>query len=259
MSFNLNKNEESASNAGSSKSSTSKFDLSKGDNPSGVDIEKSNKSKTWLFVLLGVIVLGAGGWYFLTNSSSEKGTENSVVSTSPIDSNTASIPSNDQNKATGPTTVDSTGVNKPENTDASNNTATPNSNSVTKPDNNTNSGSAAAISSASLNNRAPATFVKGSNSISSIDKSLVKDIISFLEKNPNSLITVNGYASSEGELAVNQKISQSRAEAFKRYLISKGIADNRIVSTGKGIDNPIGSNDTEEGRIKNRRVEISIQ
>ena len=250
MAFNLNKNEESKS--------SSKFDLSKSDAPAPNSDEKPSRSKTWIFVLLGAIVLGVGAWYFLSNSSSKSNNEN-VVSTPANDSNTTSTASNDQNEAKIASPVDTTVANIPENTNASNSTTTPKSNTVSKTDNNTNAGSAATISSSSLNNRAPATFRKGSNSISNIDKSLVKDIISFLEKNPNSLITVNGYASSEGELAINQKISQSRADAFKRYLISKGIADNRIVSTGKGIDNPIGSNDTEEGRIKNRRVEISLQ
>jgi len=250
MAFNLNKNEESKS--------SSKFDLGKSPAPTIISDEKQSKSKAWLFVLLGAIVLGGGAWYFLSNSSSKSNNENVVASTPANDSNTTSTPSNNQNEATIVTPVDTTVVNKSENTNASNN-AIPNSNTVSKPDNTSNAGSAATISSSSLNNRAPATFGKGSNSISNIDKSLVKDIISFLEKNPNSSITVNGYASSEGELAVNQRISQTRADAFKRYLISKGIADNRIVSTGKGIDNPIGSNDTEEGRIKNRRVEISLQ
>lgn len=252
MAFDLNKNEES--------NSSSKFDLSKSDAQSVNSDEKQGKSKTWLFVLLGILVLGAGAWYFLSNSNSEGNSENVAEATTVIDSNTTNVPSNSKNEVTTVTSpVDTSVVNTPENTVASNNVATPNNNTETKPINNTNTGTASSISTTSLNNRAPALFDKGSTSISNIDQSLVKDILLYLEKNPNSLVTVNGYASSEGELAVNQKISQSRAEAFKRYLVSKGVAVNRIVAYGKGIDNPIANNDTEEGRIKNRRVEISLQ
>lgn len=251
MAFDLNKNEESKP--------SSKFDLSKSDAASANPDEKPSKSKARLLVLLGAIVLGGGAWYFLSNSSSKSNNENVVASTASNDSSTTSTQSKNQNDAVIAPPVDTTVVNSPENTSASNNKTTPNSNTVSNPDNNNNAGSAVTTSSSSLNNRAPATFGKGSNSISNIDKSLVKDIVSFMEKNPNSSITVNGYASSEGELIVNQKISQSRADAFKRYLISKGIVASRIVSTGKGIDNPIGSNDTEEGRKKNRRVEITLQ
>lgn len=87
----------------------------------------------------------------------------------------------------------------------------------------------------------------------------MSEVISFLEKNPTAVITVNGYASSEGEPAFNQRISQLRADAFKSYLVSKGVDASRINANGKGIDNPVSSNDTENGRIKNRRVEILFQ
>jgi outer membrane protein OmpA-like peptidoglycan-associated protein len=104
-----------------------------------------------------------------------------------------------------------------------------------------------------------ASFQKGSVDAYMIDKSVVDDIIKFLKANPDAVITLNGYSSSEGPIKVNQQISQARADVFKTYLVSKGISENKILATGKGIENPLASNETEQGRGKNRRVEILLQ
>ncbi|WP_296150213.1 OmpA family protein [uncultured Flavobacterium sp.] len=109
-----------------------------------------------------------------------------------------------------------------------------------------------------LENKIPASFEKGSSEIVAVDEVVIKQISDYLEANPSSSIIVNGYASSEGELSVNNKISQDRANALKKHLVEKGIAANRITAIGKGIKNPISTNDTEEGRQKNRRVEINL-
>ena len=234
MAFNLNKNE--ATN------SSTKFDLSKSSSTTGVSTEQGkSKSKTWLFALLGLLVTGITAWYFFSRSNDTPKNEKNVAAAATI-----SDSAGNQNKATA-TPVDTIGNVK---TETESHSTTP----VTS-----DTASAKAGNNTSISNMVPATFAKGSNSISSLDAAVVKDIITFLEKNPGSVITVNGYASSEGTLAINQTISQSRADAFKRYLVSKGIASNRINATGKGIGNPVSPNDTEEGRIKNRRVEISLQ
>jgi len=77
-----------------------------------------------------------------------------------------------------------------------------------------------------------------------------------LKTNKQVIIHVLGYASSEGRQQINQQISQARADAYKRLLVQKGIPENNINAQGKGIDNPIASNDTDAGRRKNRRVEV---
>lgn len=286
MAFNLNKNDESSSKVDLSKksNSTSKFDLSKNDSSVVANEEKSAKSKMWLFALIGLLIIGGGIWYFTSNSNSKNATTNDSTVPSAVSANTSSTPSTGQSEVT-PKANDTSASAKPENNTASNTTTTPSantsnnapstsnnetvganankvsaSNTASKPTNNSsNANSTANISKANLNNKIPASFDKASASVSNVDNSLVENIISFLEKNPNSKIAVDGYASSEGDLTLNQQLSQSRADAFKTYLISKGGSENRIVATGKGIDNPIASNDTEEGRQKNRRVEISIQ
>ena len=111
----------------------------------------------------------------------------------------------------------------------------------------------------SISNQMPATFNTGSAILISINKTVVNDIIKQLKANPSAVLTVNGYASSEGDKAINESLSQKRAEAFRNYLNSKGISKERINAIGKGIENPIASNETENGRRKNRRVETQLQ
>jgi OOP family OmpA-OmpF porin len=68
---------------------------------------------------------------------------------------------------------------------------------------------------------------------------------------------VKGYASSEGTAAYNMKLSKDRANSVKTYLVNSGVNASAVSTKGLGEANPIASNDTEEGRIQNRRVETS--
>ena len=68
-------------------------------------------------------------------------------------------------------------------------------------------------------------------------------------------VTLNGYASSEGTAAYNMKLSKDRANSVKTYLVNSGVNSSQVVAKGNGEANPVASNDTEEGRIQNRRVE----
>lgn len=70
-------------------------------------------------------------------------------------------------------------------------------------------------------------------------------------------ITAKGYASSEGTAAYNLKLSKDRANSVKTYLVNSGVNSSQVTARGFGEANPIASNDTEEGRIQNRRVESS--
>ncbi|AQS51028.1 outer membrane protein OmpA [Paenalcaligenes hominis] len=72
-----------------------------------------------------------------------------------------------------------------------------------------------------------------------------------------TLIAV-GHTDSTGPEAYNQKLSERRANSVKEYLVSKGIAADRIYTEGKGELDPIATNATREGRAQNRRVEIEI-
>jgi OOP family OmpA-OmpF porin len=71
-------------------------------------------------------------------------------------------------------------------------------------------------------------------------------------------VSIEGHASGEGEAQHNLALSKARAEAVRAFLVKKGISADRLASAGFGETKPIASNDTEEGREKNRRVEFRI-
>lgn len=72
------------------------------------------------------------------------------------------------------------------------------------------------------------------------------------------VIIAVGHTDSDGSDAYNQKLSVSRAEAVKAYLVSKGVERNRVYTEGKGEKQPVADNKTKEGKAKNRRVEIEV-
>ena len=71
-------------------------------------------------------------------------------------------------------------------------------------------------------------------------------------------INVYGHTDNIGSAAANKKVSEQRANTVANYLNGKGIAKDRLVAEGLSYDFPVASNDTEEGRAQNRRVEIYI-
>nr|WP_121274010.1 OmpA family protein [Pedobacter schmidteae] len=83
------------------------------------------------------------------------------------------------------------------------------------------------------------------------------DKLSSVLRENGGKVTVNGYASSEGTAAYNLKLSKDRANSVKTYLVNSGVNSSQVVTKGNGEANPIASNDTEEGRIQNRRVETA--
>jgi len=80
----------------------------------------------------------------------------------------------------------------------------------------------------------------------------------FLTRYPERTARIEGYTDSVGAQAYNQDLSQRRADAVKSYLVAQGIAADRLVSTGKGMSNPVADNATADGRQQNRRVEVVI-
>lgn len=81
-----------------------------------------------------------------------------------------------------------------------------------------------------------------------------------LAKNPEVVANIDGYTDSKGSLASNIQISQRRADAIKNYLALRHyIPLDRMVSAGHGPEKPLASNETDAGRQKNRRVEITLR
>ena len=71
-------------------------------------------------------------------------------------------------------------------------------------------------------------------------------------------IEIDGHTDNVGDENDNMVLSEQRAESVRDYLVSKGLDDSKVVTTGMGATMPIASNDTEEGRAKNRRVQVLV-
>lgn len=79
-----------------------------------------------------------------------------------------------------------------------------------------------------------------------------------LQNDPDSTFVVEGHTDSQGKAALNQTLSENRARAVRDYLVSHGVASDRITSQGYGSTRPVADNSSAEGRANNRRVEIVI-
>ncbi len=83
-------------------------------------------------------------------------------------------------------------------------------------------------------------------------------VYDLLVKNPTLKIELSGHTDDRGSDEYNMKLSQKRAESAMKYLVSKGISQDRIVAVGYGETKPIVPNDSEENRQLNRRVELKV-
>jgi OOP family OmpA-OmpF porin len=103
-------------------------------------------------------------------------------------------------------------------------------------------------------------FERAKADIKEVSFDLLKEIGQVIKDNPHiKRIRIEGHASSDGDDNFNMRLSDDRAKAVKKHLIEKeGIANDMLVAKGFGETKPIADNETEEGRIKNRRVEFNI-
>jgi len=89
------------------------------------------------------------------------------------------------------------------------------------------------------------------------DKELI-NVINFMKLNPNIRIEIQGHTDNYGGLLYNELLSQRRAEKVKQIMVDAGIESQRIRTIGYGETKPIATNDTDEGRQQNRRVEFLL-
>ena len=101
-------------------------------------------------------------------------------------------------------------------------------------------------------------FDTGKSTIQSESQEVLDNIVSILNEYPNAKFTIDGHTDSIGSASSNQKLSEERAYAVMNYLIDNGVATSRLSSNGYGEDRPIASNNSNEGRRTNRRVEINL-
>ncbi|MFM5949697.1 MAG: OmpA family protein [Novosphingobium sp.] len=102
------------------------------------------------------------------------------------------------------------------------------------------------------------TFDVGSATLKPAFRDTLDKVAQSLIQYPNSLVDVYGHTDSTGSDAFNQTLSENRARTVMNYLISRGVPAARLRSQGFGETMPVDTNDTAEGRAKNRRVEIKI-
>jgi len=99
-------------------------------------------------------------------------------------------------------------------------------------------------------------FDTGKSTIKSESKAIIEQIVQMLKANPEVKISVEGHTDSVGSPQSNMKLSDDRAKAVVTAIVAQGIDAPRLSSVGHGQDKPIADNKTEEGRAKNRRVEL---
>ena len=101
-------------------------------------------------------------------------------------------------------------------------------------------------------------FDLNSDKVSGDSENILSQAVKVLKENPTIKVSIEGHTCSLGSEEYNLKLSQERALAVKTYLVSQGIANKRMETLGKGEKFPIASNETIEGRNKNRRIEFIV-
>lgn len=99
-------------------------------------------------------------------------------------------------------------------------------------------------------------FETGKADIKPESKPIIAQIVAMLKQNPDLKVSIEGHTDNVGSDKSNQILSETRAKSVMNALIADGIDKSRLSSKGWGATKPVGDNSTEDGRYKNRRVEI---
>lgn len=102
------------------------------------------------------------------------------------------------------------------------------------------------------------SFAVGSADIQPDFAPVLDQFATSLRGNPNATVHIVGHTDSTGSDAVNNPLSLNRAASTRDYLVSRGVDASRITIEGRGAHQPVASNDTPQGRARNRRVEIFV-
>ncbi len=101
-------------------------------------------------------------------------------------------------------------------------------------------------------------YATNSSTLNAASRSSLDRFATSLQNNPDTDVRIYGHTDSSGSDAINNPLSQRRAESVYNYLLSKGISGNRMESQGFGSSQPVADNTTVAGRTQNRRVEVYI-
>jgi outer membrane protein OmpA-like peptidoglycan-associated protein len=99
-------------------------------------------------------------------------------------------------------------------------------------------------------------FDTGKATIQPGSESILSQIVKLLQDNADLKLRVEGHTDSQGNATANQTLSDKRAQAVVAWLTGKGIAASRLAAKGFGATKPVADNSTDDGRAKNRRVEL---
>jgi OOP family OmpA-OmpF porin len=99
-------------------------------------------------------------------------------------------------------------------------------------------------------------FDTGKATIQPGSASVLGEIVKLLQQNADLKLRVEGHTDNQGNAAANQTLSDKRAQAVVAWLAAKGIAASRLTAKGFGATKPVADNGSEDGRAKNRRVEL---
>jgi outer membrane protein OmpA-like peptidoglycan-associated protein len=102
-------------------------------------------------------------------------------------------------------------------------------------------------------------FAPGQANLRPAAKSSLGKLVAFVNRDPSKPIRIEGHTDSSGNTHANQVLSQRRADAVRDALIAAGVAANRITAVGLGENQPVADNATEEGRARNRRVDVILE
>ncbi|MFK7890234.1 MAG: OmpA family protein [Granulosicoccus sp.] len=100
-------------------------------------------------------------------------------------------------------------------------------------------------------------FQPGSVTFTSSSEPALQALLALLQAHPQQRIRIEGHTDNTGPDAVNFRMSEDRAAAVSNYLATRGIAADRLIVKGYGATQPVDTNNTETGRSKNRRIEVS--
>lgn len=101
-------------------------------------------------------------------------------------------------------------------------------------------------------------FEPGSALLTSSGKLILDQMLETLKKIDVKKFEVIGHTDNSGQPVRNLALSRARADSVKTYLVSKGIPSKAIGTSGMGADQPVASNETEDGRMRNRRIEFRV-